>query len=253
MVGEFFKMKSNLLFLFLFLLVLAPFISAQPPPQTQFNVNLDVGLDIDFPKITALRINEPFKFNFHVFNRSNGLRVDNSSTNCVFHLFDNKGDHIVSEMNLPFLVLDGDWEADIKRGNFSRLGQYSSLVDCNDGGFGGFVSFPLDVTADGFLEKDFPKEFSVILFGLLLIIFGLSKERYRMLKHIGGILWIIMGVITLYPGYGFINWTTLLGKVLGFILIGGGFYVWLEDSFSRDEQDAYFEQGEEKKKKEVSE
>ena len=52
---------------------------------------------------------------------------------------------------------------------------------------------------------------------------------------------MIMGVITIYPGYSFINYTTLLGKGLGFILIGLGFYFLIEDSFSRNKQEDRFE------------
>ncbi len=91
--------------------------------------------------------------------------------------------------------------------------------------------------------KVFPIEFSIIFFALVLIIFGLSKERYRVLQVTGGLIWMIMGILTLFPGYNLINWTTLTGKVLGFILIGIGFYISVEPAFSRDEQNEYFEQG----------
>ena len=50
-----------------------------------------------------------------------------------------------------------------------------------------------------------------------------------------------MGVITIYPGYSFINHTTLLGKALGFILVGLGFYFLIEDSFSRNKQEDSFD------------
>ena len=72
---------------------------------------------------------------------------------------------------------------------------------------------------------------------------GFVTERLRMFKHLGSILLIIVGIITLYPGYNFINYSTLLGKALGFILIGLGFYFWIEDSFSRDKQEEGFNEG----------
>ena len=242
-------MKSHLLFVFLFLLVLTPFVSAQPPTATQVVINLEAGLNIDFPKLSVSKQGGDFTFHFHIFNATTGLIVDNSTVNCTFELFNEGGRHIIEDTDVRFI--DDDWEAIIFGDNFTRLGSYSWLINCQSPSAGGFISSPFEITADGSFEQTFPKEFSVILFGLLLIVFGLSKERYRMLKHIGGILWIVMGVLTLYPGYGLINWTTLLGKAVGFILIGGGFYVWLEDSFSRDDQDAYFEQGGEKEEKEV--
>ena len=52
---------------------------------------------------------------------------------------------------------------------------------------------------------------------------------------------LVLGVITLWPGYAFINFSTLLGKVVGFSSIGLGFYFMLEDSFSREKQTEYYE------------
>ncbi len=56
----------------------------------------------------------------------------------------------------------------------------------------------------------------------------------------GSMVIIVMGIITLFPGYSFINWTTLLGKALGFGLIGVGAYFLIDDAFSRDEQEVHF-------------
>ena len=107
-------------------------------------------------------------------------------------------------------------------------------------------SYDFEVTADGIERSVFPIQFSIILFAFVMIFFGLIKERYRMFKHVGSILLMIMGVLTLYPGYGFINWETLIGKALGFIFIGLGAYFFIEGSFSRKEQDDTYDQETEK-------
>ena len=122
-------------------------ISAAPPTFTQI---IDGGLTIDFVKISILEQNQDFNFNFHVFNTSNGIRLTNSTTNCTFHLFNNKGSHIIQEMNIPFDVSGGDWELKTMGGNFSRLGEYAYLVDCSSTDtLGGAVSVEIEVTESG--------------------------------------------------------------------------------------------------------
>lgn len=127
----------------------------------------------------------------------------------------------------------------------NTLGEYRVAGFCKDGSVTQLIDFTFDITADGKPLQVFPTQFGVILFSFFLIIFGLSKERFRMFKHIGSILLMIMGVITLYPGYAFINWTTLLGKSVGSSLIGLGFYFLIEDSFSRSDQEESYDQEQE--------
>lgn len=249
-------MKFSYTFIFLFLLVFTlSFVSSQAPPSFQPGVLFSEGFSIEFTEINDYGFGKDIFFNAHVFNISNGVRITNSSTDCNYHLFENTGDALISQQLMQFDNADLDWDFMVLRSNFTRLGAYSYLVVCNDSAanLGGFVSVGMKITADGKPEKIFPLEFSIVLFGLILVLFGLSKERYRLLQMMGGVIWIIMGVITLFPGYGLINWTTLTGKVLGFILIGMGFYFFVEPSFSRDEQDEYFTQeGVEEEEEEVN-
>ncbi len=123
-----------------------------------------------------------------------------------------------------------------------ELGEYRVGGFCQDGSVTNIIDFTFDVTADGKEFNVFPTEFVIILFSFIFVSLGLFQERLRMFKHIGSILMMIMGVITLFPGYSFINWTTLSGLALGTVLIGLGFYFLVEDSFSREEQDDTFEQ-----------
>ena len=160
--------SKNKLFLFgfLFLLILFPLVNAQPPPQV--NVNTDIGYDIDFPKLESLKINEAHRFNFHVFNRSDGLRLDNLNVDCIFHLFNSTGDHIVNNMDIPFEVEGMDWEIDIIAGNFSQIELQSVLVNCNSTGFGGFADFSFEVTETGFM-LDTPQSLMVLVLILILL------------------------------------------------------------------------------------
>lgn len=234
-------MKFPLIFLFLFLLVLTPMVLAQPPQATSVVINLKAGLNVDFPRIIELPQNEDFKFHFHVFNATSGLIVDNTTTNCSFELVDNNGIEIFEDSDIVFV--DDEFNVIILGGNFSRLGSYFWLINCQTGSEGGFISSPLVVTADGLFFSEFPSQFTIILFAILLLIIGIFKERFRLLQMVGSMLLIIMGILTLFPGYSFINWTTLMGLALGTILIGTGFYFLLEPAFSREEQEEHFEQG----------
>ncbi|KKM68572.1 hypothetical protein LCGC14_1459470 [marine sediment metagenome] len=125
----------------------------------------------------------------------------------------------------------------------SQLGTYRVGGFCKDGSVTQLIDFDFDITANGEPFQEFPTAFVIIILGIVFIILGLFKERFRLFKHIGAIILMVMGVITLFPGYSFINWTTLTGRVMGFSLILLGFYFLIEDSFSRDEQDQRFEQG----------
>ncbi len=129
----------------------------------------------------------------------------------------------------------------------SSLGKYSVGGFCKDGSVTQVIDFNFDVTADGKEFQAFPNQFAVILLGFLLIIFGLFNERYTLLKHMGSLILMVMGVLTLFPGYNFINHTTLFGLVLGSTLIGIGFWFLIEGAFSRTKQQERFhqDQGEE--------
>ncbi len=234
-------MKFSLIFLFLFLIVLTPMVVAQPPQATPVIINLEAGLAIDFPKIIEIRQNQDFEFHFHVFNATSGLAVDNTTTNCSLELLNGDGSEIIDIDVIDFV--GDEWNINVLGGNFSRLGSYYWLVNCQSSLVGGFTSAPLIVTADGFSFSDFPIQLSLIIFSFFLLVFGLVKERFRLFQFVGSILMMVMGVLTLYPGYSFINWTTLTGLALGTVLIGIGFYFLIEPAFSRDEQAEYFGQG----------
>jgi len=122
------------------------------------------------------------------------------------------------------------------------LGEYRVGGFCKDGSVTQLIDFTFDVTADGKPFEAFPNQFAVILLAILLIIFGLFDSRWTLLKHMGSIILMIMGVITLFPGYNFINHTNLFGLALGTILIAIGFYFLIEDSFSRTDQEDRFHQ-----------
>ena len=135
------KMKKNLfirggkvvflpfIFFFLFLLVVS-FISAATTI-----IYFDKGLVIvDSPQI-YLQQNQQFKINFFVYNITDGVVIDNSTTNCTFYLADNKG-NVKYFTNVSYLS-DGYWGLNIIGGNFSEVGEYNYGIKCEGLGLGG--------------------------------------------------------------------------------------------------------------------
>lgn len=129
----------------------------------------------------------------------------------------------------------------------NQLGNIKAIQSCNNGTVAGFDSFDISITADGKPFQNIPLQFIIILLGFTLIGVGFLTDRLEMFKNIGSMILMVMGVITIFPGYSFINYTTLLGKVLGFTIVAVGFYFLVEGSFSRERQeDSYYQdQGEE--------
>jgi hypothetical protein len=117
-----------------------------------------------------------------------------------------------------------------------ELGILKAIHSCNNGTDAGLETFDIFITADGREFKDFPNQFFIILLGVGFVVLGSLVDKLRLFKYLGGVLFMVMGVLTLYPGFNFINWSTLMGKAFGFILIGMGFYFLIEDSFSRSKQ-----------------
>ena len=165
------KKGIQILTLIVFSLILFPVINAIPPPQQ--NINTQVGLSIDFPLVESIKINESFVFNFHVFNISDGLRLDNSSVACIFHLYNTTGTHIIEE-ELDFVTEDNDWQITVKATNFSTVGLFSVQINCNDGSFGGFNVFGFEITKTGFILAESESLIYIPLLVGIFLIFLLS-------------------------------------------------------------------------------
>lgn len=163
--------SKNKLFLFgfIFLLILFPIVNAQPPPQT--NVNINLGLEIQFPLIEFHQANQTHTFNFAVYNISDGLKLDNVSVSCSLNLYNPHGIGLINETVLTYFTESENWGIQVLEGNFTILGEYNVLVDCNDGGFGGFDAFGILITQTGF-NFDTPQSLAVL--GLILILLFLS-------------------------------------------------------------------------------
>ena len=156
---------------FIFILVLSSFAYAQPPFQT--GSSLTSGLDIVTTPYDYVKQNRDFEANFHVFNKSNGIPMDNKSVDCWLDLYNHSGDEIFGEQITSYSGFD--FSIKIGAGNFSYLGQYAWIVQCNTSYNGGFLNSLYQVTPDGKApEETYEATGSIaITIFIMIIILGL--------------------------------------------------------------------------------
>jgi hypothetical protein len=163
-------LKGVLTFL-LICLVLTPFVSAVPLKAASFT---DDGLVIISPAIDYKTLGQSFNQNVHVINKSNGAILTNSHVTCVYHLYNESGEHITL-LNMTYQPTEVEWEAVINADNFSYVGQYSRIIICNytHGSFllGDASEFHFFVTESGNQDSS---EWIIIAFMLLFLVFSIG-------------------------------------------------------------------------------
>ena len=219
------KSKAILIFPLIFLLIVS-IVYSQPP----FEINIEpetIGLQIEFPLIFIFKQNKDIIFNYHVFNFSDLKQVTNATTNCTFHLFDNTGGHLINQLDIPFDVEGQDYEVNISGTNFTRLGEYATLVNCISIWGGGVHDHRFTITADGLAEENIRVRwlfYFAIIFMILLFTIGLAKEDINLIGF-SGMLSMIIGVFMLING--FAGLSNLMTNGVGIILIGFGAYIFI--------------------------
>ena len=147
--------------------LLISFVGAIPPTQT--NTIIDSGIDVESPIISVHTQNESFKFHVHTYNSTDGTRFTNETISCFIHLYSpTNGGHLIEE-NMSFDSNGIDFEYEVAGGNFSELGQYAVLMDCEDTVIGGYIEYGFDVTANG---KIIPESSPFFMLGLIALIFS---------------------------------------------------------------------------------
>lgn len=142
-----FKKRGIILGMFLFsILFLISFISAAPPITTvqQFTS----GYVVQVPKDNVLKINNPYNFEFHVYNVSNGIPIT-SGISCNFHLYNSSGKHQLEFTN-SVASAGLDYNFYVEGDNFTELGtSYYYHITCNSTNLGGYRAVDLEVTSQG--------------------------------------------------------------------------------------------------------
>jgi len=147
--------------LIILLILIVPFVYSAKPTQVFTG---DVGIEIKIPLAEFITQNQDAQLNLHIFNLSNGLLMTNETTDCLFHLYNKSGHHILNE-EMEFDDNYNDFQLNIGGGNFSQLGFHSFIIQCNESSIGGFVSGSVEVTKTGDSS-----ETNYIVIGLILAV-----------------------------------------------------------------------------------
>jgi hypothetical protein len=182
--------KTSLLFLSFFSIIILFQVVSSVQPTVTVTSPL-VGINIKAPMTDLLKVNKSFDFNFHLFNASDGLPLDNTTIQCYFHLYNSSGDHIYTEISNHDLNSDhfvpNEWVSRIDGGNFSELGLYAYILQCNNSLIGGNVESPLEVRPDLAVEI-LTTSRGILYFGVLFILtilFGFCVYNVTINENLG--------------------------------------------------------------------
>lgn len=126
-------------------------------------------LQIEYPKYDTIKLNDNHKFHVHVINSTTAKT--NLTTSCIINLNNQTG--FESSPTSPVMIYESSGKGfsyTFNKNNFSTIGVYSFIIQCNSSNEVGFASGQLLVTPNG-LER--PIGITVVFFSLaLLILFG---------------------------------------------------------------------------------
>jgi len=170
-------MRKTILTLFFFFLLVVPVCFAAPP-QTIVQAEVP-GLEIIYPKQIYFLYGEDIDLHFHVYNSTNQLQT-NSSTTCLIHIYNRTGNHLIEE-NLAFDGNGIDFFIEVSN-DVLDAGDFSYLVQCGNDIEYGFLSTSFIVARSNPSVSQLPLITIILLpllFGFLLLIGvnGLDKEK----------------------------------------------------------------------------
>ena len=175
--------------LFILIILLSSFAYAQPPPF-QTGSSLTSGLDIVTTPFNYVREDSIFVANFHVFNKSNGVPMNNNSVDCWLDLYNHSGHEIFDQQVTEYSSFD--FSIEIGAGNFSYSGNYAWIVFCNTSYNGGFLNSLYQVTEDGIAPRTETEAtgsiavtifIMMILIGLFILPFKVRFAKYEILNE----------------------------------------------------------------------
>lgn len=180
-------MKNNIIVLILMLmLIFLPFINA-----AAVQVSTATGMQIDYPKYDIIKNGSDHRFHLHVINST--ATKTNLTTSCLLHVYNQTGwDLDIGSQFMEFEAYNGvDFAKTVSGGNFSKVGIYSYVVQCNSSNEVAFASGQLLVTNSGYeLAGD---NFTAIIY--ILFIFAVSGLMYTFLL---GLAKLATGETTVY-------------------------------------------------------
>lgn len=157
-------MRKTPIVFFILLLCMASLVCAVKITQVSTST---AGYELIYPKYFAVEQNKEFNLHVHLFNSSNGVVITNSSASCYVHLYNHNGAHTLED-EMGFDSNGQEFKYDIAAGNFSKLGEHSYIMWCNDSMHGGFISGNFEVTPTG---KESDTDTTASLAAVIFIIF----------------------------------------------------------------------------------
>lgn len=150
----------------IFLITIIPQVSSAPPvnPTTQVSTN---SFQIESPPFYYIKQGEDHRFHAHVINSTRPKT--NVTTSCELHVYNSTGwDVNAGATHMEFETYNGiDFARTISGGNFTKLGYYAYVIQCNSTNEVGFIVGELQVTPSG-LAVDTGN--SIIYVGLMIIL-----------------------------------------------------------------------------------
>ena len=214
-IGAAFLLSLCLLFTFFTL------VSAVPPFQQTAS---GVGVRVEAPVLVTHSQNGDFKFHIHTYNTTDGTRLDNSSISCMIHLYSPlDGSHLIED-TMSFDSNGIDFEYEVLGGNFTEIGQYAVLIDCENTKVGGFIEYGFDVTPAGIGIANGPTFYwIIILLSLGVVIFGLLMKDAT-ITILGSFGLYFFGLYTLFYGVAGVR-DTIYTWGISIIVLGLAFYI----------------------------
>lgn len=169
------KFLLVLVFLFIFL-ALGSSAKAVPPVQTTIQES-DDSFFIEYAQYSTIKINEPYEYHFHVYNKTNSLEISNNSVSCEGHMYNSKGMKALTLQAIPYVGDDGQVDGfyfNATGGNFSQVGSFAYHVYCNSTIKGGFVSGSISVISGDTEPTDAEATIYLGLLILSLVLFIVS-------------------------------------------------------------------------------
>jgi hypothetical protein len=226
------KLKRGLLPLFFLFLI--SFVVAQPP-VTQVQ-QFTTGYIIKGTPQEYVLADTDFKFNFFVFNISNGVTIDNTSTTCLFYMANITGDVLVAQ-NVSYTTY---WSITIGGDKFTDGGYYPYGVDCYDTNIGGAITGYFYATADGFPETtEEDNKNSRFMFWIIVAAVYIFLLLSFMIKepNIAMICSLIMIVIGVYSFSGISGVNNYLTQAFSLVNMALGAYILLRTGIERIQEE----------------
>ena len=198
-------MKKLIICIIIMLMIVLPLVHAKPPFETS---SIVTGIDIQLNQRFYVPIDNGYILRVHAFNQSNGILLNNTTTNCTLHFNSPNGTVKLFEP-LNYNSTYEEYFITLTKGNFTTPGRYPWVIYCQSTqGMGGFLEGLVETIPGG---VEFTEARAILYVGLLAILiftflttfFGIGllpqsnmKDekgqiiKISWLKYLRNILWI---------------------------------------------------------------